>query len=488
MAALMRNGILYAKTVNLLPSMRSLSSKIAANVNDLTDQTALVEDDDEFKPDPKYPRISTRFPPGDWKGMDRLLAWNWYGYHLHFKRVKGPATSKIRRLNQQSCTTWAFPAINNQPGAYEYQQKITNTYLLGSKDTGIFLPDLYQSVDVTEDFPALKSAIVEAIELENDMYRPAQSKLTNANRYLHFRACLRMEAIVNTILAMLGAKYQHIGNCSVDRSVKVEACFNRHNVKRVHVPRRFRNPLKSDLLYKQNNAPFQGTNKVDFQFRKSLPLPNFVPIDSEACKQARNLQPEYNPMVQGQFSRRTTLNITPGHNIGDEDFFTNLSVMCAGLEKIRECHGEETWKSTRSGLSLVTGFLACLSQAHAVGFNMHEELRYPISSQTILTDGRTFEFSGYQLNTTQLWKPPSANRVSNVAFVNPREELYKDFEHGRVVGFNDNVLKTLLKYFLVKPTDLDGAELLNCVKPKGKSIANYVKDNVVVKKLQYDQD
>ncbi|WAQ97780.1 RT30-like protein [Mya arenaria] len=221
-----------------------------------------------------------------------------------------------------------------------------------------------------------------------------------------------------------------------------------------------------------------GGETSECQFRVVVHQPfsdhvTFVPIDSEACKQARNLQPEYNPMVQGQFSRRTTLNITPGHNIGDEDFFTNLSVMCAGLEKIRECHGEETWKSTRSGLSLVTGFLACLSQAHAVGFNMHEELRYPISSQTILTDGRTFEFSGYQLNTTQLWKPPSANRVSNVAFVNPREELYKDFEHGRVVGFNDNVLKTLLKYFLVKPTDLDGAELLNCVKPKGKSIANY---------------
>jgi len=81
-----------------------------------------------------------------------------------------------------------------------------------------------------------------------------------------------------------------------------------------------------------------------------------------------------------------------------------------------------------------------------------------------------FGFGGYQLNTSQLWKPVEASSISNYAFLNRNFPLYEGIENGKVQDFNDSVFETLLKFFMLAPSDMDGVELYNCERPSNVDI------------------
>lgn len=59
----------------------------------------------------------------------------------------------------------------------------------------------------------------------------------------------------------------------------------------------------------------------------------------------------------------------------------------------------------------------------------------------------------YQLNTLELYKNDECNPYRNLAWVSGPHRLYDQVENGQVKGFNDEVLKLLLKCILLKPVD-----------------------------------
>lgn len=93
--------------------------------------------------------------------------------------------------------------------------------------------------------------------------------------------------------------------------------------------------------------------------------------------------------------------------------------------------------------------------ASLLGFNMLEELKHPITTQVVLTDGQFFRFCAYQLNTTELWKDDEANKMTNLMWLSRPYQLYEGFENGKVVGFDKETLKVLLACLLLPPR-MDG--------------------------------
>lgn len=73
-----------------------------------------------------------------------------------------------------------------------------------------------------------------------------------------------------------------------------------------------------------------------------------------------------------------------------------------------------------------------------VGFGPYTELTYPLSTQTIITDGQNYSFSAYQLNTCALYNKHSgdANPHRNVCFSTDEMKLYDIIEDGQVKGIN----------------------------------------------------
>lgn len=212
---------------------------------------------------------------GEFTGMDPIVAWDWYNLGQKYRTMEGTADVKIARLTDTVRVAWRFPAINTQPDNLEYQMRVTNTVTaFDRKAEKIVLPRVYDAVDVKEDFLALKSAVIEAIELDNDMNRKDPRHAVSSTVYHTELNKLRTKAIFTALLTNLGVKYGHIGSCSVARDVDVEAFFNRDGVKRHNVPPMYRSKTKPTVLYEQNNALFQGVSHVSFQFRKPLPLQN----------------------------------------------------------------------------------------------------------------------------------------------------------------------------------------------------------------------
>ena len=89
------------------------------------------------------------------------------------------------------------------------------------------------------------------------------------------------------------------------------------------------------------------------------------------------------------------------------------------------------------------------------GYNTYINTPVPFTAQGIVTDGQTFSFNAYQLNTLHLWQDDKTESQTNIFWYGEEEELYKSVTIGqtnKVEGFNWKVLQKLLKFLLIKPS------------------------------------
>jgi small subunit ribosomal protein S30 len=96
-----------------------------------------------------------------------------------------------------------------------------------------------------------------------------------------------------------------------------------------------------------------------------------------------------------------------------------------------------------------------LGQASYQGFSTYHDPTYPLSTQTIITDGKVWSFYVYQLNTTQLHidaiqQNPKVNQCWGTAEMKLFEEID---DKGKLIGFNDDVLRNLIKFYINEPKE-----------------------------------
>ena len=81
------------------------------------------------------------------------------------------------------------------------------------------------------------------------------------------------------------------------------------------------------------------------------------------------------------------------------------------------------------------------------------DMTYPMTHQSILTDGRWFQFMTYQLNTLRMWVDDDVQTLRNICWTTDRMPLYETIENGQIRGFNEKVLKMLYKFVIMEPQD-----------------------------------
>lgn len=126
--------------------------------------------------------------------------------------------------------------------------------------------------------------------------------------------------------------------------------------------------------------------------------------------------------------------------------------------------------------AIQSSFAWLLAQANYNGFNTYSELTYPMNTQTIITDGKYWSFYEYQLNTLLMsGRNVSENPRVNYCRGTKELKLYEDIdENGKIVGFNDEVLKYLVKFYTNAPTVTRPAnELTPYLDAQCKHIADY---------------
>ncbi len=87
-------------------------------------------------------------------------------------------------------------------------------------------------------------------------------------------------------------------------------------------------------------------------------------------------------------------------------------------------------------------------------------MTYPFTAQTIVVRDNWFRLCCYQLNTTHLWKDDVVNPLRNIFWVSEEKKLFESVSlDGKIEGFNDELCKTLLKFFMMPTSNRGGINL-----------------------------
>lgn len=148
----------------------------------------------------------------------------------------------------------------------------------------------------------------------------------------------------------------------------------------------------------------------------------------------------------------------PGFWPGSEHEFGQLSYHNRHQYKVQynEIDAADKGKALKSQ-AILNSFGWLVGQAYYQGFSTYNELTYPLTTQTILTDGQNWSFYVYQLNTTAFETVYfDKSRRANKCWGTEEIKLFEEIDaNGKVIGFNDEVLRHLIQFYLTEPKERD---------------------------------
>lgn len=156
--------------------------------------------------------------------------------------------------------------------------------------------------------------------------------------------------------------------------------------------------------------------------------------------------------------RRVYQHVTniPGFWPGSEHEFGQLCYHNRHEYKVPyNTYDAEDKKNALIAQGILTSFGWLTAQAAYQGFTTFNDLTYPLSTQTVITDGQNWSFFVYQLNTTVFETLNfDRNRRANKCWYSDELKLFDEIDgNGKVIGFNDEVLRQLIKFYLTTPKE-----------------------------------
>lgn len=218
-------------------------------------------------------------------------------------------------------------------------------------------------------------------------------------------------------------------------------------------------PYFTQQRQESSNMPMQYIDTSIVNLRSTNPLPPV--IDSPEVESVQ--QPTYkvsrqNPGAHGYPVKWTHPSWLSGYwPDSDNHDFGYLSVMSLSKLKLREHYMEgllgrsaPDTDQTVDGIAMMHSFAWLNSLAMYHGFSPYDEITYPFTTQSIVTDGKTWYFYIYQMNShtfhADLDKLDGIKLYNNCWSSGPLN-LYEEItSDGSIVGYNDKVVDLLSKF------------------------------------------
>lgn len=123
----------------------------------------------------------------------------------------------------------------------------------------------------------------------------------------------------------------------------------------------------------------------------------------------------------------------------------------------KESFGASDHQDAIHSLGINSSYSYAYGQACYHGFTTFNDITYPLSAQTIITDGKTWNFYRFQLNTTiSHTEVDTPNYKFNQCWGTKDTKLYENIdEKGKLEGLNEDVLKQLIRFYLAEPKARD---------------------------------
>ncbi|XP_059172206.1 uncharacterized protein LOC131953164 [Physella acuta] len=448
----------------------------------------------------QYPLIKPKYPPGSWGDMEPSYAWQWHELKqkmLSIPNVEGRLETllnkrtmamienpiidprvhnfkeRVQELIESAATTMVLEPNNFHPATLPFRLYATKTVLLPCKNVPLEILDNLVVNDLEILLKDFKNHINDHLLLEHEWLDRNRSAAKPAKIKKIIKAHTLIKCISNFLIAQLGKDYTHLKTAQYDEHVTVRALWNRYGFERkkqkyIHDP-----DIVTYVNVQDQCLTYEG--KFDLMLRSHMPLPQFESRTSGKSIESEAPKLMYKPCVYGQADagRKQLKNILAGHRLGDPCEFGLLSfIITRG--------GEKASQDTNLAFGLTSTFSWLAAQACNQGFSHILDLTYPMTSQTVLTDGQNFRFLAYQLNTLELWKDDAANRLVNLCWVTEQMPLYHSIQNGKVNELNEEVLQRLIKTFALAPA-VPEYDPKQTITDKERDLAN--KQDFVPKKI-----
>ena len=155
---------------------------------------------------------------------------------------------------------------------------------------------------------------------------------------------------------------------------------------------------------------FQFIGNAILQLRCKKSVAPYLPTDDDLCVQGYVPEFSYDPKYLGYSQYPQFGTNLSGHWAGVDKDFCHLQLV-SNFQKNQHDVNSTSWDTNSpynerqdvlTAQSILSGFGQCLAQACYQGFSPLNDPVEPITNQTIVTDGRRWKFSAYQLNKTAL--------------------------------------------------------------------------------------
>ncbi|KAI8479676.1 structural constituent of ribosome [Branchiostoma belcheri] len=311
---------------------------------------------------------------------------------------------KITALLQQNRKAYMLYALGRRYNVHAYQQWVTKTTVVKQ------LPESITDVTLDDRFEQVKSQVMDLILQERLYMKRNDKKWREPYRF----GVVFTKELARLLTTAVSGGAPHLATANIIHDPKVEYCWP------------------------HTEYWCQLLDQPDIQILTQHPLPQYCPMDSDASIDGEIPVYEWSPSHLAIFERTRKRTIFPGFKIESPTQCGHTQFRVFSKDISREKFQQDLHRD-KTGDQLELRIMG----AAVMGFTWYQDLQYPITSQAILTDGRYFTFGCYQLNTLSLQQED--NPLRNVLFYQDSQPLYDDVQDGQVVGFNDNVLRTLLQ-------------------------------------------
>ncbi|GAB1865499.1 28s ribosomal protein mitochondrial-like protein [Camponotus japonicus] len=371
-------------------------------------------------------------------------------WHEKIKSIQ-TVEEKLFEFNMPRYYGWKSLLLNEHSIPYNslsHAQYITRTHVI--KEPG--LPAYYNDVISTEQLDSIVQAIKHDIE-DNIIFEYCirrreheiktnmllDENIANLDKKVEIdnNICQALIQKINrTMLIHLSSMYPHLLQAEIDIKPRLEASWFAGGVE----------PPPFMKQYRKRYAHLKDfvDDPVD------LPV-QYLDLDVPTFK----LCPK---VLTYKLDRRHLTNI-PGFWPGDKNEFGFLSYHdCTNLQG-RPKEYDDTFEAL-TVQAILASYSWLLSQACYQGFSTFNDITYPLITQTVITDGQWWSFCVYQLNTTLVHSEYiSENPKRNICWITEPIKLFDKIENEKVHGLNEEVLKTLIKFYTNMPEERIGIDL-----------------------------
>ncbi|XP_031838818.1 mitochondrial ribosomal protein S30 [Nomia melanderi] len=397
-------------------------------------------------------------------------------WHNKIKKLES-VEEKLFGINMPRYYGWRCLDLNDKHIAYNslgMAQYITKTHIASDHK----LPDFYDKLITSEQLDTLvqsiKTPIEDAIIFE---YCNRLRTEESVEKISELRANAVVHQINRILLSALASFFPHLMEVQVDFEPRLEAFWFVGKAPRGSASDAIAEvepkPFKK---YQLKDMPVQYVGSPILQLRNKFPLKEVISLNELYTLEFNVPKFNLNPKVLGHTFLYKHATSIPGFWPGDPDEFGSLSYHYTD----NLLHRPKTMDDTLDAVTvqaIIASYGWLLSQACYQGFSTLNEITYPLVSQTVITDGQSWSFCTYQLNTTLLRSPfMDENPMCNTCWITKPEILFDTVENEKIHGFNEDALKTLIKFYINTPQERTGVNLKPYLGESVKHIAD-IPDN-----------